>query len=306
MRRREWWLTPPHSYLGAEWMADSVTERVILAPAIRGARTIVAPFQVQILQGDTLSIAVCGASLGIVSPRIQISYRMLAPNGEVTSSREVIAVTLDYVVRRHTLPLSEGFLLSMSVHPLFTVLQGALWVQASVTRTSGLEDLYLMPLLQGYPTISQVVCWPGSPLMQQSDGQWYPRSIVPAVNAGLDWSTTVPVGAQWRVTAAHAILTTSAAVANRQLLFYYTNFAGLAKFRATYGPAQTASLARTYAYGISTPHASGFSFDGFVDGIPGDLILIGGDLVRTFVLNIDAGDSWTQVSVQVLERLSFV
>lgn len=287
-------------------MPEPVQERVILATAIRGARTIVAPFQVQILQGDTLMIAVCGASLGILGPQIQISYRMLAPNGEVTSSREVIAVTLDYIIHRYTIPLAEGFLLSMSIHPLFGALQGSLWAQVSVTRTSGLEDLYLMPLMQGYPTLAQVVSWPGSPLMQQSDGQWYPRSIPGPANTGQNWSVTVPDGAQWRVTAAHAILNASATAADRSIILIFTNPGSISKFRTLRGPIQTASTQGVYAWGISTPHAAAFSNTHWVDGLPGDLILTGSDIVTCNVQNLQAGDTWSQTQVQVLERLSFI
>lgn len=287
-------------------MAEPVTERIILAGAIRGARTIVAPFQVQILQGDQLVIAYVGASALNTGQGVQISFRSLAPNGEVTSSRYIVPVTADYVVHRHTITMAEGFLLSMAAHPLFTALQGQFWVQASISRTSGQEDLYLMPLLQGYPSISQVISWPGSPLMAQSDGQWYPRELPAPVNTGQNWSLAVPTGAQWQVTAAHMILTTSATVADRSLVFFFTNAGAITKFRTLRGPTQTASQGRIYSFGRGAPHAAAFSGDVWVDGLPNDLILAGGDLVQANVLNLQVGDSWSQAGFQVLERLSFV
>lgn len=287
-------------------MADPVNERIILAPAIRGARTIVAPFQVEILQGDHLVVKYLGSTILPQIPlQLQISFRQLA-NGEVNSSRYIVPVTPDGLIHTSTIVLGAGFLLSMSAHPLFTALQGSFWCQASITRTSGLEELYLMPLLQGYPTIAQVIAWPGSPLMAQGDGQWYPRRIPPPQIAGTEWSTTVPTYAQWQVTAAATILSTSATVADRQVRVEFRNNAGFGVFRTLFGPAQPASTARVYAWGIGTPHAPAFSNDTYVDALPNGNVLVNGDIVAVRAVNLQAGDTWSQTEISMLERLSFV
>lgn len=287
-------------------MADPVNERIILAPAIRGARTIVAPFQVEILQGDQLVVKYLGSTMLPQIPlSLQISFRMLS-NGEVTSSRYIVPVTADGLVRTHTIALGAGFLLSMSAHPQFAALQGAFWCQASVTRTSGIEELYLMPLLQGYPTIAQVLAWPGSPLMAQSDGQWYPRRVIPPINAGQNWITTVPLYAQWQVTCISTFFTTSAAVANRVLRIDMFAPGPSAIFRTLETPAQTASQGLIYSWARGTAHAPTLSGQMYVDGIPDDMIIEAGYTVGVNVSGLQAADSWQQTNVMVLERLAFV
>lgn len=287
-------------------MAEAVNERIILASAVRGARTIVAPFQVQILQGDQLVIAYAGASALNSGSGLQVSFRQLGPSGEVTSSRYVVSLTTDYLVRRHTIAMSEGFLLSMSVHPLFTALQGQFWCQASITRTSGAEDLYLMPLLQGYPTISQVVSWPGSPLMAQGDGQWYPRSVPVSANTGVAWAEIVPTGAQWQVVAIRFNLQTDATAGDRTVQIDFRDFASGGKASTMQGPAQPPSTTRLYSFGRGQAHASAFSGTTWVDALPDDMILIGGDRVGPDITNLAAGDQWLVPRLNVLERLSFV
>lgn len=128
------------------------------------------------------------------------------------------------------------------------------------------------------------------------------RTVVPALpQAGQDWSVQVPGGRLWRVCAVLARFQASAVIASRlpQLFF---NIAGVNVAMVMPNVAWTANVqwGLSGSFDVALTHvATGTLTD--VVPLP-KLWLPGGDTFGPTTVNLDAGDRWTAVALQVEEH----
>lgn len=122
--------------------------------------------------------------------------------------------------------------------------------------------------------------------------------------AGNQWTATVPAGKRWKVISAVATLTTSAVVANRIPGIVLT-VGGVPVFANQWGGAGvTASLVRTIlSQQGTTLGSSAGPFNSTVIPITLDYTgwLNAGDTIASTTVAMDAGDTYTNISLVVLE-----
>lgn len=123
---------------------------------------------------------------------------------------------------------------------------------------------------------------------------------VPNPGVGLDWTLKTDAGRLWIPLSIRATFTASAAVLSRNPTFQVGD--GTDTFWSI-GPAgtQTANQADTYnalrVLGSSTQAGNLGVCNLPLPNIP----IIGGQVISSLTVNIDAGDAWTGISVYVLE-----
>lgn len=125
------------------------------------------------------------------------------------------------------------------------------------------------------------------------------RTVVSVASpaAGADWSTTIPAGHLYQLLAIRAILTTSAAVANRAARLILGD--GTSTYASIPAPAvQAASLAVSYTWAAGAP---GVSVDLAQLGYLPDLVLPPAWTIGTSTRLIDVADAWTAIQLHLLD-----
>lgn len=119
--------------------------------------------------------------------------------------------------------------------------------------------------------------------------------------AGTNWTTTVPALVRWNVLSITFLYTPSADLALRRVNLVWSNAAGakIGQFPMSTNMVASTVEQTTFANGSTTDAADvGVSVR---TGLPLNLILIPGDVLRTIVTNIDAADAMTAIRIRVLE-----
>lgn len=124
--------------------------------------------------------------------------------------------------------------------------------------------------------------------------------VIPTPAAGAEFTITVPANVTWEVLSVKGVLTTSAAVANRNCTLILGPDAATTEQRYSLGTAVTASQATTFTYasGIGTTLATG-SIAGPLPSPPP--IAPPGYVMRSQTQNVDAGDQYSSLFVVVRE-----
>ena len=109
--------------------------------------------------------------------------------------------------------------------------------------------------------------------------------------AGAEISVTVPTNEVWKFIGLTAQLVTDANVANRRVQLEFASGSG-AWARCLSSVDQAASNFKNYAF-QATPHALTENVGNQISiAVPKDLILVAGDIINTWTVNIQAGDNW--------------
>lgn len=119
--------------------------------------------------------------------------------------------------------------------------------------------------------------------------------------AGAEWSATVPAGAWWELLGVEYTLTTSAVVANRQSVLRTRDADSRTVLRAEQSATQAASLAVAYTAtpGLGAVVASTAGNSAPLATPP--QILPAAWTVGTLTGNLDAGDAYSNITLQVRE-----
>lgn len=127
--------------------------------------------------------------------------------------------------------------------------------------------------------------------------------IGPLSATSADLSTVIPAGA-WRLMALSFFLTTSAVAATRATGIQIIN--ALNNLTVFYSPSvvtQAASLAQVYVGAKGLPSSAALlANNNVLLALPTDIIVVGGDTLKTVTGNIQAGDAFTNFYAR-LERL---
>ena len=133
--------------------------------------------------------------------------------------------------------------------------------------------------------------------------RWRPvrrREPVPQPAAGANWSLRNDSGGLWQITGVVFVLTTSAAVANRDLRLDCSASTDL-WFRTGVAATQAAGVAATFA---AWPGSTAQALAGLTQLIAwpdGGLMMPPGHVLATSLLAIDAGDQFSAIIVDRLE-----
>lgn len=110
--------------------------------------------------------------------------------------------------------------------------------------------------------------------------------------AGNQIVETVPTGRIWRFISLEAAYTTSAVVANRQVIWFIRDNAGRDVYFDIASAAQTASLAQNYLVAEIGHHVTFNLNIVHTFPLPIDLFCLGAWSLQSFVINSDPGDDW--------------
>lgn len=241
--------------------------------------------------------SVPGATLGI-------SYRQLFSDGTITHMEQSFPLTSDRTNNQFNIDLQEGFLLSVHLSAKgASVHRGQMWVEAAIELGRSLAGAFVQELVSGYVVNNGSTGWPGGPIEPSVSGQGMLYAIQNATPAaGADWTVTVPNGARWRVRSVDARLTTSAAVATRDVDIIVTDPGAVEVYAASAAVTQLASLAVRYVFADVPFNAPTDAARSIVPAIP-DLILFAGWKISSVTANIQVADQWTTQVIYVEEWL---
>lgn len=220
---------------------------------------------------------------------------------EISPIDETFTVTTTFVNPIATIPLAEGFLLSLGFLTSTTESTGQwCFVHVALVRGGGPTPANPRTLFSGYVSAVLPLGWPDIPPMRTIDGAGIVRSITGSTPAaGAEISETMTAGTRRLITSFTASLTASAAVANRAPTFIIDDGANTL-FQSPSFVAQTAGQAFRYSMGSQLMTTNPLSTP-LVLYVPIPLMLRGNLRIRTSTIGIQAADQWSAPQYEVAE-----
>lgn len=214
----------------------------------------------------------------------------------IVASQQQFEIPSQNILAINTMPLVEGYLLSVSVSLKSggATQRGAtfcrLWINRGKTQSFA-PNAALM-LIADYPTSQHSVSWPYGRVLYPTEGPGAMsqlQQVAPA--AGADWTFTVALFNRLRLQSLAVVLTTAATVANRIPRLQIKDPAGSLIWQAAPQAVQPASTAIQYS-------AGGVQVASVVDTttlnwpLPANTIIEGGSTIGTNTLAIQVGDQY--------------
>lgn len=200
-------------------------------------------------------------------------------------------------------PLTEGYLLSVTANSAVGLQRGSVFARAFLMRPSpGLAFGFpTVSLFADYITLFSGAGYPGGRWIYPTEGPGnrYTFATSPPA-AGADFIYSIPAKARWRINAIRATLATSAAVANRTPVLQLRDLSGSVYFVTGNNNAQLASTTVDYNYGESLPMVQVGPTD-FCAALPDELRLESGGSIRSLTGNLQAADQWGNIALSIEE-----
>ena len=266
-------------------------------------QNIAPPSNLYIDRDDVLYLQGMTALAGEV---ITVNYRVLQPSGNIVTEQQVIQLPTAYnfAIPQPFYTISEGYLLSIAAVASLASKRGQTFLRAAIIRAGKVLGNAALALFSDYISSSQVAGWPYGRQLDPLEGPGALRIInVGNPAAGADWVLQGNPNTRWVLRHISALLTTAAAVANRNPRLQFKPLGGSAVSRQIPSPAdQAASLAITYSLAASPIAATTASaVNTWADDSP--IIIEGGGQILTSTANIQAADQWSAIEVGVEEWL---
>lgn len=254
------------------------------------------PTDAYVSQDDYLYI---GFSTSLASGTINVTARILMPDGRVVPSVWPVQMTFSRAIQTIRIPFPEGFLLSCAVLLANTAAPRSTYVSLAISRSTLAPTLLGNVLVQGYADSNVPLSWPGGILSTNLDCAGNIRVITGTLPAaGVQISETVPANARWNLLSITFSFTASATVATRLIQLILDD--GTNVYGTFLSPASVTaglSLITTFAVGVTTTTNATSQMIAIVS----PAILSAGFRIRTNVLNMQAGDQLTAPVYQVEE-----
>jgi len=201
------------------------------------------------------------------------------------------APTTDSVIKTESFALPDIPIMLTLVNSNTSARQGDMYVSVSLAINGDI----VQELASGYIYNKKSVSWPyqNDKDLRLAGGQISLPSAG-ATAAGAEALITVPAGQMWRVIGGRATLVTDATAANRRPHFV---FGGI--FDCFASVDQTASLTRTYSLGKYGGLLDDVDDNDILVPIPHDIWLPAGNTFVTLTTNLQAGDDWGTVFLDV-------
>lgn len=204
-----------------------------------------------------------------------------------------------------TIPLMEGYLLSVSATAASLIQRGQVFVRGWLVRGGTLLNArgVGLPLFADYTTTFHPVGWPyGRNVFEtEGPGQLFTATVTnPA--AGADWSYVQANNSRGRVQSFAATLTTSATVASRIVRVQVTDSGAAVQWQ---GVAQANIPASTTAVVAGGPGQFTSTTDPTTQNVPlPGLVMLGAQwTIRVSTLNLQAGDQWSLIKFGIEQWL---
>jgi hypothetical protein len=266
----------------------------------RSASEVLIPGDLYVTNDDQLCLTVFDAAAGVI---VTVTGRMqLLGEARPKPFLQTLTPATDRSASTVRFAIGEGWLLNAQVVVTTgSPAAGQTFARLSLTRGTTSNALELFTLAANYITAKMPLSYPGSPVLGSTEGAGALRSIAGSTPAaGAEISETVPTGARWEVITFQALLTTSAAVANRipQLVL---DDGATTLFRVGAALNQAASLAqrRSWFQGAPAPYLD--NANNVPMPLPENIRLPAGARIKTVTLAIDAADQYSAVQYLVRE-----
>lgn len=233
-------------------------------------------------QPDTKGPALISQAAAIVQP-LQLRF---ASSGVLTQNL-------------NNIPLAEGYLLAVSATATAAISRGQTWVELILLRSPAQATVHVQTLLADYATQSFFPSWPGGRIIHPTESTGF-RTLqtVTTPAAGADWTFTVPPSSRFKIVSLNAVLTTSAAGANRQVQLIITNAGG----SVVWVGSASANIPASTTANVSATGLSGgtpiITTDVFVP-LPPDLFLEGTFILKSLTVGIQGADQWSAIQMYV-------
>lgn len=248
---------------------------------------------------DRLRVQVINSVAGI---EVDIQARIQLADGQVIPMRQQLLPGATRALQTFEFDLCEGFLLDLTVStPTANTRVGGCFVVCGLIRGTGTNAIPSRTLISNYVNSGNFIGWPEGPSQQSIQGAGLARSVQQAnPAAGADVVITVPTGARWLIQSLSAQLVTSAAVANRTPHLVVDDGANTL-FNSPASAAQAAGVTVVYSAcgGVQAAFADGAA----VLPIPDVSSYLQGWRIRTLTTNLQAGDQWQNIWLNVIEWL---
>ena len=263
-------------------------------------RGIPPPSQQYVTREDVGVITSFNAASGI---GLEVHGRMLLPNGTVVPFVQTHVPNTDRSSKTDIFAIPEGYLLNVSVFLASgSAKRGQCYVMVKLGRGQATARVDHQVLLQGYVGSSVQQAWPGNRLEQPTEGPGVLRSIVGTTPAaGADISETVPTGARWRPIVFFFSLTTSAAVANRQVRFQLQDASGNIIYHYPSQINQPASQTYYYNFAAGLVQVTPVGLTDYAAPLPIGVAMLAGYKLRTLTAALDVADQFTAPNYEVEE-----
>jgi uncharacterized protein with beta-barrel porin domain len=250
---------------------------------------------VDLRAGDTLVVTAWNSVNG---QTLAVRGRRRAVSGSLVDFDGSLLPTADRLASQLTIALDAGALVSVVVSTSIATQRGQTFVRLAIVDSAGNQRAILA---QDYVTPGTALAWPGGRISSPTEGPGAIRSITgtdPA--AGSDWSETVPTNARWRLITAHAILSASATVANRNVYLVIDDGTNILYIIYS-GFGQTAGQSIRYQFVNS--HWGGSNLgDTTLIPLPEIPLLRSGFRVRA-ISNMQTNDDWSAPQLLIEERI---
>jgi len=223
-----------------------------------------------------------------------------AGGNNIVLSVQTIQLAAARTFKAISVPLMEGYLLSVTATSTLAVTRGQTYCSAFLKRSPAGGPPAQVGLFADYCTPDFLAIYPNGRSLSQVEGPGWSHSVnVANPAAGADWTLTMAAGQRMLVKSLSAVFVASAAVGNRDLSIIVDDGANTvwqdgAALAVTAG--QTAGFNVTTA---STPTPILASIITVV--IPPAIFLVPGWRIRAFTTGILAGDQWSQIWLGVEE-----
>jgi hypothetical protein len=252
---------------------------------------------------DTLLAQFLTNDLGLT---FTLTVRMLLADGTLmVDNYQTTPSPFNGTIYYAIVPPVEGYVLSCMVQSN-TNAESSCWCNVIAFRgTITLPAVVFPPvagivIVQGYVDEFSYLSWPQSPLTEAGVGAGHMRNIMLTPAAGSNWKLQSSMPLRWEVIALQCTLTTSAAVANRQMSVVVFDRLNNPIVRIPTNFTQAAGLAYSYYFYNGATHLQ-TNTTWITAPFPQGVFLDNGMYLQSRVVNLDAGDVWSLVNVLVRE-----
>lgn len=281
-------------------------EQVFLAsPAVTArGRVITSPFQFQFTGEDRIVIV----STSSVDAAFTARFRFQQDDGAINVIQQNIQAVGDRIPHLAGFSMGHGFVSNLVIQPNSSAVEpGELYVTVYVARTGGTAPgLIVGQLLGGYTTRNQSLAWPGSPIVEATEGQGKLLSLnVGTLLPGVAVTLDVPTNTRWALKTIYGDFQ-SAVGAN--VLIYCVMLAGGIVIARVPAPAEQATATTVrYTWGRGLQHygmQAGLLTTLATAPLPVETIIPAGNQILLTKDNPSNLFTWLNVGAQVQEWLS--
>lgn len=262
------------------------------------ARAVMGLGALYIRGGDAVQFTVFSS---VASQVVSFRGYLLNTDNRICPFNVAVAPTSDRVATSVQETIGEGILLHLTAFlTTGSANRGQTYCRVRILQGNPTTPMPNATILQGYVTDNTSPTFPGGNNEGSLDGQGYVAQQRPAnPGAGNDISVVVPTGARWKFHGMGFDVTSSADVADRFIALYVDD-AGRSIFTSAYGPAQAASLTKSYYFANCGYFTTAFVSNNLSIGFP-NLILAAGMHISSSAFNLQLADTITSVTLLIEE-----